>query len=177
MNQNPEAERELESGIGRVLLGGVVLSTVVMIIGIALQFLHDVPAHPVTPSLAAIWRGALAGDAMSMMELGILLLIATPWMRVILSLGLFLRMRDRLYLLVCLILLASMIAGLGVGRGLDYFPIRERRILRVVHGEDLVQHQPRQNRIHRVWDVAQFQVAAAIDGVGLGFHHESYASS
>jgi uncharacterized membrane protein len=66
-------------------------------------------------SITIVWSGILAGDSMALIQVGILLLIATPWVRVILSLGLFLRLRDTTYFFVCLIVLATMVVGLIVG--------------------------------------------------------------
>ncbi len=97
---SPETERpdpdRLETSMARLLLGGVVISTVVLIAGLVMHFSN-------------------AANAPRVIQTGVLLLIATPWLRVVLSLGLFLRMRDNLYVMVCLILLATMIAGLLLG--------------------------------------------------------------
>ena len=115
------AEREVEIGIAQILRGGVVLSTIVLVLGIVLQMLQGHPPFAVREglmrSIGAVWTGVLGGDSMALIQAGILLLIATPWVRVILSLGLFLRLRDTTYFFVCLIVLGTMIVGLIVGAG------------------------------------------------------------
>jgi uncharacterized membrane protein len=117
---NPEAaEREVEIGIAQILRGGVVLSTIVLVAGVVLEMAAGHPPFATRAglmlSVTAIWSGVLTGDSMALISAGILLLIATPWVRVILSLGLFLRMRDTTYFFVCLIVLGTMIVGLMVG--------------------------------------------------------------
>ena len=115
------AEREVEIGIAQILRSGVVLSTIVLVVGIVLQMVQGHSPFAVREglmhSIGAIWTGVLAGDSMAVIQAGILLLIATPWVRVILSLGLFLRMRDTTYFFICLVVLGMMIAGLIAGAG------------------------------------------------------------
>ena len=113
------AEREVEIGIAQILRGGVVLSTIVLVLGVVLQTAAGHQPFAVREglmgSITIVWSGILAGDSMALIQVGILLLIATPWVRVILSLGLFLRLRDTTYFFVCLIVLATMVVGLIVG--------------------------------------------------------------
>ena len=87
-----DAERKVEIANGYVLRAGVVASSIVIVVGMLLR------ARAVT-------------------NVGVLLLIATPWIRLILSLGLFVKIGDRVYAGVCAVLLVMMIAGLLVGAG------------------------------------------------------------
>ncbi|HYB74048.1 MAG TPA: DUF1634 domain-containing protein [Candidatus Sulfotelmatobacter sp.] len=68
-------------------------------------------------SLAAVVRGAAAGRPYAVIGLGMLLLIATPVVRVALSVFFFLAQRDWLYvgitLLVLGVLLVSLFSGIG----------------------------------------------------------------
>ena len=65
---------------------------------------------------AAIVRAASAGDRQAIIQLGVLVLIATPIARVVLSLLAFARERDGTYVTVTGIVLLVLLAGLlGVG--------------------------------------------------------------
>ena len=114
-------ERDVEIGIAQILRAGVVLSTIVLAAGVILQMTTGHPPFAVHEglmhSIGAVWAGVLAGDSMALIQAGILLLIATPWVRVILSLGLYLKVRDTTYFFVCLTVLGTMIVGLIVGAG------------------------------------------------------------
>ena len=86
-------QQELESAIGQVQRWGVALSSAMIAVGVILEVLRN-------------------ARAVEVIQAGVLLLIATPWLRVTLSLGMFLRLRDWFYVGVCAFLLATMIAGL-----------------------------------------------------------------
>lgn len=64
---------------------------------------------------ADVARGAAAGNSLATVQAGIILLIATPWVRVALSIWLYIRQRDSRYTAVCVVLLATMTAGLFLG--------------------------------------------------------------
>ena len=63
------------------------------------------------------FRGVAQGDGLSIIELGLLLLIATPLTRVLFSLWAFYQERDRMYvvitLLVLMIICISIMTGFG----------------------------------------------------------------
>jgi uncharacterized membrane protein len=63
-----------------------------------------------------ILRDALAGHGRGIIELGLLLLIATPVARVIFSIFAFAVQRDRLYVVVTLIVLAVLLFSLVGGQ-------------------------------------------------------------
>ena len=68
-------------------------------------------------SLPAVWEGAVEGKPYAVIGVGMMLLIATPIVRVALSVVFFLVQRDWLYtgitLFVLAVLLLSLIAGVG----------------------------------------------------------------
>ncbi len=78
-----------------VLRVGVILSVSVMILGLTLSFIHAPPTikemQHVTfnPNPAAMYHGVLAGNAKSIIDLGLLLLVLTPITRVAVSVVLF----------------------------------------------------------------------------------------
>lgn len=85
-------DTQLEILIGRVLRLGVMTSTVCLAIGLALALVHQ----PQAPLL---------------LDAGILLLIATPAARVVLSIVEYAIARDRVFLILTSIVFLELIAG------------------------------------------------------------------
>ena len=119
-------DERIERVIGRLLQLGVLLAAVVVAIGGVLLLSHygHLPAgfrqftgeDATLKSIAAIVRGAASGDSRAIVQLGLVLLIATPVARVALTLGAFIIQRDRLYILTTTIVLALLLYGLIWGR-------------------------------------------------------------
>jgi uncharacterized membrane protein len=63
-------------------------------------------------SVAGIWRGVVGLQPRSVIQLGLLLLIATPIARVALSVLAFAAQRDRTYVVITLVVLAVLIGSL-----------------------------------------------------------------
>ena len=128
----------MELVISNVLRVGVILSATVIVVGIlALALEHNTGYAPVLPhhlkdiltfhqpsgpgffptSLAPVLKEGLAGKPYAIIELGMLLLILTPIVRVALSVFFFLAERDSLYVGITLIVLAvlafSLFSGIG----------------------------------------------------------------
>lgn len=115
--------RQADLIISYVLRGGVLLSAGVILLGVILFYIHyaansqsiDIQAYP--HSLAAVVQGVTRGDPLAVIALGLLILLATPTLRVIISIGTFALERDWLYTaitaLVLLILLVSFLLGSG----------------------------------------------------------------
>jgi len=111
--------------ISDVLRGGVLLSAAIIMLGVVLLFAHILLGHraPVTYQIprtaASVLQGVLQGDPVSVIALGLLVLLATPVVRVGVSLVTFALEGDRLYTaitaLVLLILLLSFLAGRAGG--------------------------------------------------------------
>jgi uncharacterized membrane protein len=118
---NP-AHANVETVLGRVLTGAVLLSAAVAATGGMLflrQLGHERPSYseftPQPPELAsppAITHSAFHGDAAALMQLGIFILVLTPLARVAFSLILFGLRRDRMYTAITLAVLAVLLAGL-----------------------------------------------------------------
>ncbi|MGC2163770.1 MAG: DUF1634 domain-containing protein [Silvibacterium sp.] len=116
-------DERLEIAIGRMLQTGVLLAAAVVLVGGVLYLLHA-PAGPRTDyshfhgvaeglkTPSGIWHGVMHGDARSVIQLGLLLLIATPVFRVIVAGVGFLMERDRLYTWVSAIVLAVLLYSL-----------------------------------------------------------------
>ena len=128
----------MELMISYVLRGGVLVSAAVILCGIALvavtrdtgyapiqpHHLPDILAfHPTAgpgyfpAAPAAVLRAAWVGKPYAIIGLGMLLLIATPVVRVALSVAFFLAQRDWLYTGITVFVLAVLLLSLIVGVG------------------------------------------------------------
>ena len=121
----------IERLISIVLRTGVLLSMAVIITGVALTFVHHPDYFRSRPALGeltsagatyphtirAVARDAREGHGQAIAMAGILLLIATPIVRVAMSTALFTVEKDKLYalitLLVLILLLVSLLTGLS----------------------------------------------------------------
>lgn len=118
-------DERVEQLLGNLLRVGVLLAGAVVLLGGAIYVIHHgadrsdhtefrgEPAalrHPV-----GIVGAALAGSGPGVIQLGLLLLIATPVLRVILAALAFGRQRDWLYVAVALVVLAVLLYSLCSG--------------------------------------------------------------
>lgn len=117
---------DMQQLIGQVLRTGVFLSgTITSIGGIWYLFQEGagIPHYGTFvgepagfTSLTGIYRGLLEGSAAETIQLGVVILIATPIIRIIFSLFSFILEKDRLYIIITLIVLCvimgSMFGGL-----------------------------------------------------------------
>ena len=122
---NPEPQTRMTVLVALVLRGGVLLAAAVTVAGgIPLLLVHgrEFPNYhsfhgTEAPyrGLGAILQGIVHGEPLAIITLGIVLLIATPISRVLLTLVNFLVERDRMYTaltsVVLLVLLYSLLAG------------------------------------------------------------------
>jgi uncharacterized membrane protein len=121
------SDDRVEQMIGNMLRAGVIVAAVVAAIGgIALLAQHGAKSADYShfagetaefTSIGGIIRGVLALDSRAVVQLGLVLLIATPVMRVVLSLVAFLVQRDRLYVVITSIVLAVLVFSLVFGGG------------------------------------------------------------
>lgn len=114
--------RRLAREVGGILRLGVLLSSAVIVLGLVPFLLREGARHADyhvfrgEPAAFRTVSGALAGaaqaDPRGIMQLGVLLLVATPFARVALCLVEFARERDRLYVGVTLAVLLALSVGL-----------------------------------------------------------------
>jgi uncharacterized membrane protein len=119
------SDYDVDQLLGNLLRIGVIIATIVAIVG-AVLFLAQHGLDPATGrifrgeppelrSVRGIVRGVSAGRAEAIIQLGLLLLIATPVARVAMSLIAFILQRDRIYIVVTTIVLALLIFSLAGG--------------------------------------------------------------
>jgi uncharacterized membrane protein len=108
--------------IGMILQAGVIAAALLVLAGGVLYLLRYgmLPTNYHTfgseraemPSLASILSGVAHADGRAVIELGILVLVATPVIRVVFSVLAFGIQRDRLYVPITLIVLGILFYGL-----------------------------------------------------------------
>lgn len=119
------SEQQVEEVVGNLLRGGVTLAVVVVLAGGILYLIrygatlpdyrvfHGEPAD--LRSVSGIVKDALELRSRGIIQLGLLLLIATPVARVAFSVVAFILQRDRLYVVVTLIVLGVLLYSLVGG--------------------------------------------------------------
>ena len=119
-------DKDIEIIIGNLLRGGVIASSLIIILGGILYLWQHGGSRPnyhtfhglnhTFHSLPMVLEGVLKGDGEHIIQLGVLILIATPVARVVFSIFGFLQEKDRLYiiitLIVLLIIVGSMLSGI-----------------------------------------------------------------
>jgi len=115
---------KMETIMGRLLRTGVFVAAAVVFVG-GLLYLknhsHNVTGYRAFSGSAALrhpgemFAGIASGNAASLIQLGVLLLIATPIARVAFAVAGFAMERDRLYVLVSMFVLAALLYGLLLG--------------------------------------------------------------
>ena len=106
-----------ETLISWLLRIGVGVSATLAVIGMIVIVIHH-PAHVTGQpmhNLAEVMASIDAGHGQGIAMLGLLLLIATPVMRVALSIGLFLRERDYTFALITMTVLLLLIVSFALG--------------------------------------------------------------
>jgi uncharacterized membrane protein len=119
------SDHAVEQLVGRVLQIGVLVAALTVLVGVAMMLARGgaAPAafhtfHPETSTLRSvggILRGARTLDSGAVVQLGLVLLVATPVTRVALTLVAFLLQRDRLYVVLTTVVLGLLLWGLVHG--------------------------------------------------------------
>lgn len=109
--------------ISNVLRGGVLLSAAIIAAGVILFYVRSAQAagglrdHPFPHTLAAVFSGIALGDPIAIIALGLLLLLATPVVRVAVSIFAFALERDWRYVAITTLVLGILIASFLLGKG------------------------------------------------------------
>ncbi len=124
-----EQVRRVELGLSYLLRSGVVLSTLVVVSGLALVFYHHpeylgkdatmvaVTADMVIPhTVADVFGGLARGEGRSLIVLGLFVLIATPVVRVAACVLVFVHQRDRIFTVITVIVLTLLLLSFALGR-------------------------------------------------------------
>ncbi len=121
--QRPEETRDpqIHDVSAWILRVGVIVSVATMLLGVVLRFAQGVPSVAelqtvrFDPDFVAIFSRAVSGDGLALLHVGILLLVATPILRVASSMVIFAVFeKDRLYASVTALVLAMTLLSLFV---------------------------------------------------------------
>ena len=106
----------IERMVSRILMIGIAISVTLMVIGLAIGFFdgQGMPKHVVP--LADLRSLLRTFDPAAYLSLGLLVLIATPFVRVLGSVIAFAREGDRRYVLITAVVLAVMCLSVALGR-------------------------------------------------------------
>ena len=114
-------DRDLELLMGNLLRWGVLIAATVVLLGggiYLMQYGHELmhyrhfdgePAQ--LQGIGSIWTTALQGHGRSIIQLGILILIATPIFRIIASIFGYVLERDWKYVVITLLVLSVILSG------------------------------------------------------------------
>lgn len=125
-----ERVRRVELVISTLLRVGVLTSLLVVVAGTVMTFV-DQPSYLSSPAaldgligsnarypdtLAAVVRGVRAGSGPAVVMAGLLILIATPVLRVAVSIFAFVYQRDRAFVVITSVVLTLLVASFGLGK-------------------------------------------------------------
>lgn len=118
-------DKDVEAALGNLLRWGVILSSVIVLIGGIIYLWRNGTSIPdyhsfhglLLPfhSLTDVIKGIANGKGQAIIQLGVVLLIATPIARIAFSIVGFIKEKDRLYILIASIVLAIIITSLLLG--------------------------------------------------------------
>lgn len=117
-----QTDHAVEGWIARVLWAGVVLASTVILVGLLLALLGPHPAGvrevldgagPHAPSFHSLRQGLPRGDPVAVLQLGLLLLILTPVVRVTVTVVLFALQGDWIFATITGLVLALLTLGLA----------------------------------------------------------------
>jgi uncharacterized membrane protein len=115
--QDAKERRDLNAVVHGMLIIGLAISTALMLIGVGLGLLYQRGLPTTVPDIGEVVSQVLALRPSGFLALGLLVLIATPILRVIGSIGAFVYERDwrfaSLTTLVLVVLLVSLVLGHG----------------------------------------------------------------
>jgi len=106
---------KVEGYIRLVLLGGMVISVVTLAMGLMLYAISDGTWEHVTLSFGEIIAGIAQGNPIAVIDLGIILLIATPLSRVVAATVLFAVNRERNFVYVGIAVLLVIALAILIG--------------------------------------------------------------
>lgn len=114
--------RQAELIISGVLRGGVLLSAGFIATGVIIFYASGAWRSPTADrafphTVVSAWVGALHGEPLAIIALGLLVLLATPVLRVAVSIVAFLLEHDRLYAAITALVLLILIVSFFLGRG------------------------------------------------------------
>jgi uncharacterized membrane protein len=122
-NAAPELEttaerwHELNDVVHKMLLTGLTISTVLIVAGLILSGISRQPVPTSTSEFRQVLQELKSGSPAGLLNMGILILIATPIIRVFGSLAEFIYRRDWRYAAITTLVLLVLAVSLAIGKG------------------------------------------------------------
>lgn len=131
MTQAPSMTlQRVENIISHVLRIGVIVSLLVIVTGTVISFVHHpgylgtakelppltAPHLATLPTVRSVIEAALAGHGQALVMVGLMFLIATPVLRVAVSIGVFVLQRDWVFVVITATVLAALLLSFWIGR-------------------------------------------------------------
>lgn len=110
---------DVELAVSRWLRIGVMISAAVIIVGLILLFIQGSGGYPedaYPTRLSEIFTGTIALKPYAVITFGLILLILTPVLRVAISIWVFIREGDKLYVIITSIVLIILIVSFLLGK-------------------------------------------------------------
>ena len=108
---------EAEQPARRALLTGVFVSASLLAVGLILVWVRHEPRPNEPPAISEVIRGVIRGRGTCLLYGGLLLLAATPILRVIVMTRIYLRRRELFMAIVSAIVLGLLALGVLIGSG------------------------------------------------------------
>jgi uncharacterized membrane protein len=105
----------IDRWVHRVLKWGMVLSFSVLLLGLAMYALDPSGQGSITLSLSEIAAGLAAGAPIAVISLGIILLIATPFSRVLMAMTVFVVDREPRFIIVSVLVIGVILVAVLIG--------------------------------------------------------------
>jgi uncharacterized membrane protein len=112
-----QEQRDLNKIVHGVLIVGLAISTALMVAGVGLALFYRRELPSAVPDVGEVIGRVIELRPSGFLALGLLVLIATPILRVVGSIGAFLYERDWRYAAITSLVLAILLASLLLGRG------------------------------------------------------------
>lgn len=110
------ARRALEHGVHLALFAGLLASGALLVAGLVVGLAtHDVGPESPPPGLFTLIADAVGGHAVALIDLGVLVLMATPALRVVVLFSGWWLARERRFALVAASVLALLVASVFLG--------------------------------------------------------------
>lgn len=106
----------IERTVSRILLVGIAVSVALMATGLLLGAVDEEGMPSGVVPLAELPSGLAAPDPAAYLSLGLIVLVATPFVRVAGSMVVFARQRDRRYVLVTAVVFVVMCLSVALGK-------------------------------------------------------------
>lgn len=119
------ADKDIEIIIGNLLRAGVIISSIIIMIGAIIYLLQSGHEHPdyrkfegmnnTFYSLSYVFNGVAHFSGEHIIQLGVLILIATPVARIVFSIIGFIRENDSLYIVITCLVLFIILGSIFLG--------------------------------------------------------------